>query len=93
MTTARSVLADLASFTDLDLPTCRLVTQLEDALLAALPFVEDAEKDPAFKPTVRKILEKIRDALAAAQSEEVEATDENDDVCRVPRNEAAKRPT
>jgi hypothetical protein len=38
--------------------------ELEDALLSALPFVEDAENDPAFKPgVIKRHLTKIRAVL------------------------------
>lgn len=43
----------------------KLVAILEDALLAALPFVEDAENDEAYtKSRVKAVIAKIRSALA-----------------------------
>ena len=39
--------------------------RLLDALVAALPFVEDAESDPAYKPdVVRRLTRKIRGLIA-----------------------------
>ena len=46
-----------------------LIQQLEDALLVALPYVEDAEKQDGFKPgTVAKHIRQIRAALAAVEA-------------------------
>lgn len=42
-----------------------------DLLALALPYVEDAESDPVYKPgAVRKLTNRIRAAIAQAEAEE-----------------------
>lgn len=48
-----------------------LAQELEDALLLALPYVEDAIDDPAYKKgVIRKLVRKIHKALARVAVEE-----------------------
>lgn len=48
----------------------KLIEELLDALCNALPFVEDALTDPAFKKgTVQKVANQIRKTIAKAEKE------------------------